>query len=417
MEKLLRSINRNINFSEIDFINVQNSDGWIGYVNFIGENNLLGVELTIDLFYKFFKSNIEHFFSLNTLAYDKEDDFFYLDKYSSLCFEVKEKNLIYDNWNDIVKVSYDNPLSSDLCRLDFNWKNIVSISKLIMLMDSSSDINFLVGNFLIINPKLQIMLSPRGIGFDVFCLNGNVEESFDFIRFFSKFNNFKCSLSMRYLLELHKDDIKNIFSLYDKVGDYNNIDVTKKYPLESKNIVDLANIDFSAFSNSKGWIGYFEGKYKKDNYLVKETISIFNSFFKHDIKDFFLLSSLMYCDNGAISEEFINYIDAYRKAKKENLLRCFSNKKINEDGIEAESLILCFDYDIFMPLCELVMALSFNNIWGQTCFLINPKLQIAVYPHEDIGFGVISLNEDPSLGVEFLKFCKKDKRFDVYIDI
>lgn len=51
MEKLLRSTNRNINLDKIDFISIQDSDGWVGYVNFVGENNLLGIDLTIDLFY------------------------------------------------------------------------------------------------------------------------------------------------------------------------------------------------------------------------------------------------------------------------------------------------------------------------------------------------------------------------------
>ncbi|MFU2133031.1 hypothetical protein ACLRAC_11455, partial [Gallibacterium anatis] len=93
MEKLLRSTNRNINLDKIDFISIQDSDGWVGYVNFVGENNLLGIDLTIDLFYKYFRQDLESFFSLNTLAYDKEDDFFGFEAYSSLYSEAKEKKL------------------------------------------------------------------------------------------------------------------------------------------------------------------------------------------------------------------------------------------------------------------------------------------------------------------------------------
>lgn len=415
MEKLLRSTNRNINLDEIDFISIQNSDGWVGYINFIGENNLLGIDLTIDLFYKFFEQDIESFFSLNTLAYDKEDDFFSLEEYSSLYSEAKEKKLIYDNWDELIKISYDNPLHSDLCRLDFNWSNIVSISKLIMAIDSFSDINLLIGNFLIINPKLNIMLSPRGIGFDVFCLNRDTKISFDFIKFFSKFNNFKCYLSMKYLLNLNKNNIKQFFSLYEKIGDYSDVVMHHTYSLELKNIVKLKNINFSGFSSSNRWIGYFEVKQKEDNNLIKEAISLFNNFFKYDINDFFLLSSLASCDNGAISEEFIDYIDIYKKIKEENIFKRYLDKK-NNKNIKAKALNLCFDYDTFMPLCELVMVLSFNNIFGQICFLINPKLQIALYPHDDIGFGVIALNDDPTLGIKFLKFCENDSRFRVYIE-
>lgn len=419
MEKLLRSINKNINLDKIDFISIQNSDGWVGYIDFIGENKLVGIDLTINLFHKFFKQDIECFFSLNTLAYDKEDDFFGLDEYSGLYSEAKEKKLIHDNWDDVIQTSYENPLHSNLCRLDFNWNNIILISKLIMATDLFSDVNLLIGNFLIINPNLQIILSPRGSGFDIICLNENIKTSLDFIKFFSKFNNFKCFLSMKYSLSLGKDKVKNILSLYNKVGDYNDENVIKRKGLEIENIVNLKNINFSGFSNSKNWIGYFEEKYHKDNCLVKESISLFNDFFKSDVNSFFLLSSLVYYDNGAISEELIDYIDLYKKVRQENILRESVNERTyenNKDYIDLSLLNLCFDYNIFMPLCELVMKLSFSNILGQTCFLINPKLQIALYPHDDIGFGIIALDDDPTLGIEFLRFCEKDSRFRIHIE-
>lgn len=53
---------------------------------------------------------------------------------------------------------------------------------------------------------------------------------------------------------------------------------------------------------------------------------------------------------------------------------------------------------------------------GDLCVLISPKLQIALYPHDDIGFGVIALDDDPRLGIEFLRFCEKNERFSVHID-
>ena len=42
-----------------------------------------------------------------------------------------------------------------------------------------------------------------------------------------------------------------------------------------------------------------------------------------------------------------------------------------------------------------------------------PTLKIALYPHEDIGYGCISLSDDCSKAIEFLNFCSKDDKFEV----
>ncbi|MFZ7267246.1 hypothetical protein ACLSY3_09875 [Avibacterium avium] len=414
MEKLSKLINNNVNLNDIDFVFLQNSKSWVGYINFIGGDSLRGIDLTMDLFCKFFEKDSISFFSLNTLAYDEKDNFSDLGEYSDLYFDALKKNLIHNNWDEVIKISYENLLHSGLCRLDFNWDNIISISKLTMAIDLFSDISLLIGNFLIINPSLNIALSPRGIGFDIFCLNEDLETYFNFIEFFSKFNNFKCFVSMRYLLTLNNGGIRKIFSIY-KHGDYENTAKQKKHFFKTNKIVNLKNINFSSFSKSKNWVGSFEAKNKRDNMLVKESISLFNNFFKFEVNHFFLLSSLMYYDNGAISEELINYIDIYKNAKENNLLRPFVEKFSSKKNININLLNLCFDYNTSISFCELIMELSFNNIIGQTCFLINPELQIALYPHDDIGFGVIALDSDPTLGIEFLKFCEKDSRFRVNI--
>ena len=44
-------------------------------------------------------------------------------------------------------------------------------------------------------------------------------------------------------------------------------------------------------------------------------------------------------------------------------------------------------------------------------YTINPKLGIALYPHDDIGYGCISLTDDTSLAERFLEFCNEDKYF------
>jgi hypothetical protein len=49
-------------------------------------------------------------------------------------------------------------------------------------------------------------------------------------------------------------------------------------------------------------------------------------------------------------------------------------------------------------------------------FFIFKDLNLAVYPHQDKGFGCIGLNGDKRAGIEFLEFCKKSQNFKVVIE-
>ncbi|MFZ7273634.1 hypothetical protein, partial [Avibacterium avium] len=57
MEKLSKLINNNVNLNDIDFVFLQNSKSWVGYINFIGGDSLRGIDLTMDLFCKFFEKD------------------------------------------------------------------------------------------------------------------------------------------------------------------------------------------------------------------------------------------------------------------------------------------------------------------------------------------------------------------------
>lgn len=92
---------------------------------------------------------------------------------------------------------------------------------------------------------------------------------------------------------------------------------------------------------------------------------------------------------------------------------------IREMDLPAHILRLDFDSSIFLEFCEVVMAYYFSPVIGQRCFLINPKLGIALYPHDDIGYGCISLNNtatEKALLVDFLKFCEQSEMFKVFVE-
>ncbi|MFZ7201537.1 hypothetical protein [Avibacterium avium] len=185
------------------------------------------------------------------------------------------------------------------------------------------------------------------------------------------------------------------------------------------NILDLGKIDFSGFSSSEMWCGYFEAK---DNVVkCEDAYNLVQGYFK-SLDQFFALTALCYGEfkNKNIFNKYSNGTDLsfFEKAKELGILKKLTDKfdgyLIGDNDLPIEHLTLTFDENIYFSLCNLVM--HSDLILGEVCFFIHPKLNIAIYPHNDIGFGVIALDSDPTLGIEFLKFCEKDSRFKVNIE-
>lgn len=202
------------------------------------------------------------------------------------------------------------------------------------------------------------------------------------------------------------------------------------------NTISLSKIKFDAFSASEKWIGYFYAKDLKDDSLMKYSTDLVLDFFKEDFHGFFGVSALSYKTldveeiysrfKGVMTKELLDYyISIYYQAVDDGFLSRYegvieryyeTDFRFVEDILPANALVLYFDNRKLLSYCEMIMAFYFFPIIGQACFLINSKLQIALYPHDDVGFGVISLGDDPSLAVEFLKFCGNDNRFGVHIE-
>lgn len=204
--------------------------------------------------------------------------------------------------------------------------------------------------------------------------------------------------------------------------------------------INLSGIDFNGFSSSPGWVGYF---YSSELELssIRKSSQMVGSFF--NIDEFFMLSALSYDKDEDIFDLDSNDPDDYRSIQKNNLFADSYLKAIEygflqqyeglyekyldeemrlpirEMDLPAHILRLDFDSSIFLEFCEVAMAYYFSPVIGQRCFLINPKLGIALYPHDDIGYGCISLNNtatEKALLVDFLKFCEQGEMFKVFVE-
>lgn len=199
-------------------------------------------------------------------------------------------------------------------------------------------------------------------------------------------------------------------------------EVMKKLLKSKNNYISLGKINFQRYSNSENWIGYYEAKNKSSISKIHDATQLFLDYFKEDIKNFILVSAL--ADNShsmiiSTDKEDAIYSSIFELAKQKGFIQEYSsefNDYLEQDlELPAKLLNINFECDFYMPFCELVMAYYFNKIAGQVCFLINSELQLAFYPHDDIGFGCISLNSDILASVEFLEYCKKNEEFHVVI--
>ena len=182
--------------------------------------------------------------------------------------------------------------------------------------------------------------------------------------------------------------------------------------------VSLDRFNFSGFSSSSLWVGYFESQNAHNLTLIKEALNLAYDVFKDDLNEFIAISSLKYSKEYDFKNEGKYYFNLLRRAKKYNLIQesteVFEDYLYGDIPLPADCLTISLDKKLFPCLAKLVMGC--NAVLGNICFFISPKLNIAIYPHEDLGFGVISLSEDRSLCIEFLEFCSKNKNFIVHIE-
>ncbi|WP_279156235.1 hypothetical protein [Obesumbacterium proteus] len=180
--------------------------------------------------------------------------------------------------------------------------------------------------------------------------------------------------------------------------------------------LSLNEFNFGAFSSSPNWIGFFERKSKFSINLIDQSLDIFKNFFKKENEDIIIVTALSFDDKRERNNEIINKYNAiYEKMKKNGVLlpmtSCYESYLYGDIPLPASALNFYFDKNIFIELSKIMMCHS--GIIGDICFYINKDMNIAIYPHEDVGFGCMSLNGDRTAGIQFLNTCSKNNNFRV----
>ena len=160
---------------------------------------------------------------------------------------------------------------------------------------------------------------------------------------------------------------------------------------KSSNLINkalkLSDINFNSFSHSKNWIGFFEIEDENWTSGVDTALKLFDKYFYKFKKEVFVISALNYDDTN-LSDETLEVKTLHDKFKKLGILQ-----------EPNEHFDLGLNGEILLPAI---------------CLRIE-SLNLALYPHDEKGFGCIGLNDDIKNGREFLEFCKKEKNAKVIL--
>ena len=149
----------------------------------------------------------------------------------------------------------------------------------------------------------------------------------------------------------------------------------------------FSDINFNSFSHSKNWIGFFEIEDENWASGIDTALKLFDKYFYKFKDEAFVISALNYDDTN-LSDETLEVKTLHDKFKKLGILQ-----------EPNEHFDLGLDGKILLPAI---------------CLRIE-SLNLALYPHDERGFGCTRLNDDTKNGREFLEFCKKGKNAKVVL--
>ena len=177
----------------------------------------------------------------------------------------------------------------------------------------------------------------------------------------------------------------------------------------------LKDFNFSAFSDSVGWCGFFERNGPFSFEVVEKALSAFHRCFGSSCSDFFVLSAL--CIDTAEKDEGIlsHYRQAFSRIEQSGILMPIDEEMIAYFAGDTElpyRYIQFNEHRYIDDLSRLLMA--HGNVRGEVWFFVNATLNVAVYPHSDTGYGVIGLNGDMKHAQKFLQFVKSFSEFDTH---
>ncbi|TAV44143.1 hypothetical protein [Rhizobium leguminosarum] len=172
----------------------------------------------------------------------------------------------------------------------------------------------------------------------------------------------------------------------------------------------MMSVNLAGYGASDRFLGFFEKDTRYEPGMEESAVDFFMRYFRNDLEYFVIASSV-----HANSDEVGHYGDAADDERdsdlikglvRSGLVRQFSYKKRYgrhpssqeyAESVESEwgniTLMKVDDFPIESVRSLLVAKMVVYGLYGH-CFIVSPDWNLAFYPHDDFGFGVIGLGDD-----------------------
>jgi hypothetical protein len=177
----------------------------------------------------------------------------------------------------------------------------------------------------------------------------------------------------------------------------------------------LQSVNLAGYGASARFLGFFEKDTRYKPGMEESAVDFFVRYFRSDLEDFLIASSV-----HANSDEVGHYGDAADDRRDANLIRGlvgaglikeFGHKERfggdpssqeYAESVEREwrniSLMKVYYFPIESIRSLLVAKMVAYGLYGH-CFIISLNWDLAFYPHDDFGFGVIGLGKKANVQV------------------
>ncbi|OQW92575.1 MAG: hypothetical protein BWK78_01275 [Thiotrichaceae bacterium IS1] len=170
----------------------------------------------------------------------------------------------------------------------------------------------------------------------------------------------------------------------------------------------LSIVDTQAYAQSPAFLGYYEASSRQWKHEASEQ---FFDFFQNQLNDCTLFCSVT---QNVVTEPF--FTEAAQQSLRHLTARGWLELDKADEEIQRNFHIhplTTKDTSLLRSLCELVIE---GYTYGHV-FLFWTKEKLVLYPHDDVGFGVLAPPRTTGelIGVEFLNQVKANGKFEVDI--
>ncbi|XAZ20431.1 hypothetical protein LVY75_00225 (plasmid) [Sinorhizobium sp. B11] len=177
----------------------------------------------------------------------------------------------------------------------------------------------------------------------------------------------------------------------------------------------LKSVNLAGYGASTRFLGFFEKDGRYTSGMEETAVDFFMQYFRNDLEHFVIASSV-----HANSDEVGHYGDAADDQRDGNLIRGLVGAGLIEEfgykerfgrdpssqeyteSVEREwaniTLMRVHDFPIERVRSLLIAKMVVYGLYGH-CFIISREWNLAFYPHDDFGFGVIALGDNANVQV------------------